>query len=110
MTGVHAEPVACWRTKKRATGGCTRHRAARSEPAPAAPAVPDTTTMGPDGVQASWVMRENQRSGTDDWKITGTPPGMITGFADRTYAAAGDTTSLFVSTDAPRFHVEPYRM
>jgi hypothetical protein len=91
-------------------GGCTRHRAARSEPAPAAPAVPDTTTMGPDGVQASWVMRENQRSGTDDWKITGTPPGMITGFADRTYAAAGDTTSLFVSTDAPRFHVEAYRM
>ena len=66
--------------------------------------------MGPEGVQASWVLRENQRPGTDDWKITGTPPGLITGFADRTYAAAGDTASLFVSTDAPRFHVEAYRM
>ncbi|HEX6405494.1 MAG TPA: N,N-dimethylformamidase beta subunit family domain-containing protein [Pseudonocardiaceae bacterium] len=93
-------------------GGCPRHHAVRPKPAPVAPAPvpPDTTTMGPDGVQASWVMRENQRPGTDDWKITGIPPGMIAGFADRTYAAAGDTASLFVSTDARRFYVEAYRM
>jgi hypothetical protein len=100
--------------------GCARHPVFRSEHAsraPAAPAapsasasVPDTTTTGPDGVQASWVLRENQRSGTDSWKITGTPPGTIAGFTDRTYAAAGDTVSLFVSTDALVFRVEAYRM
>ncbi|MDQ3825868.1 MAG: hypothetical protein M3325_09095 [Actinomycetota bacterium] len=48
--------------------------------------------------------------GTDAWRITGTPPGVIDGFADRTYAAAGDTVSLAVSTDAPQFRVEAYRM
>jgi hypothetical protein len=95
-------------------GGCTRHQATqpaqRAPEASTATTAPDATTRGPEGVQASWVLRENQRPGTDDWKITGTPPGLITGFADRTYAAAGDTASLFVSTDAPWFHVEAYRM
>lgn len=93
--------------------GCTRHPFSRPERAPqgpAAPAVSDTTTMGSDGVQASWVVRENQRPGTDAWKIAGTPPGTVAGFADRTHAAAGDTVSLFVSTDAPRLWVEAYRM
>jgi hypothetical protein len=66
--------------------------------------------MGPDGVQASWVIRENQKPGTAAWRIAGNPPGTIAGFADHTYAADGDTVTLRVSTNAPRFHVEAYRM
>jgi hypothetical protein len=88
-------------------GGSARHALSRiTQVAPA----PEVTAMGPDGVQSSWVMQENQRMGTDAWRITGTPPGVIDGFADRTYAAAGDTVSLAVSTDAPQFRVEAYRM
>jgi hypothetical protein len=68
------------------------------------------TTMGPHGVQASWVVEENQRPGTTAWKIMGTPPQNIAGFADRTYAARGDNVTLRVSTAASSYHVEAYRM
>ncbi len=77
-------------------------------PLRAAPA--SGTTPGPAGVQAGWVMRENQQPGTTAWQIVGTPPGTIAGFADRTYATAGDTATLAVTTDASSFHVEAYRM
>ncbi|MFC7755135.1 N,N-dimethylformamidase beta subunit family domain-containing protein [Tsukamurella soli] len=59
---------------------------------------------------ARWVAAENARPGTTAWRIRGVPPGMIAGYASRTYAAAGDTLSLYVSTDAARFHVEAYRV
>jgi hypothetical protein len=88
-------------------GGPARRSLSRATPAASAANV---TTMGPDGVRSSWVTQENLRLGTDAWRITGTPPGTIDGFADRTYAAAGDTVSLAVSTDAPQFRVEAYRM
>jgi hypothetical protein len=88
-------------------GGSARHPLSQTTPAASAANV---TTMGPDGVRSSWVTQENLRPGTDAWRITGTPPGTIDGFADRTYAAAGDTVSLAVSTDAPQFRVEAYRM
>jgi hypothetical protein len=71
---------------------------------------PATVSMGPNGVRAAWVIQENQRRGTAAWKIAGTPPGTIAGFANRTYAAAGDTITLYVSTNAPDLHLETYRM
>lgn len=74
------------------------------------PAVVNTVSAGPNGVRAPWVIRENQRPGTTAWKIMGTSPGTIAGFANRTYAAAGETVTLFVSTNAPALHVEAYRM
>jgi hypothetical protein len=61
-------------------------------------------------MRAAWVIRENQRPGTTAWKITRTPPGTIAGFANRTYAAAGEAITLYVSTNAPALHVEAYRM
>jgi hypothetical protein len=67
-------------------------------------------STGPYGVRAAWVIRENQRPGTGAWKITGRPPGLIAGFANRTYAAAGESITLYVSTNAPGWHVEAYRM
>ena len=61
-------------------------------------------------MRSSWVIEENRRPGTDAWRITDMPLGVIDGFADRTYAAVGDTVSLALSTDAPQFRVEAYRM
>lgn len=75
-----------------------------------APTAVNTVSAGPNGIRAAWMIRENQRPGTTAWKITGTPPGTITGFANRSYAAAGETITLFVSTNAPALHVAAYRM
>ncbi|MGH3844836.1 MAG: N,N-dimethylformamidase beta subunit family domain-containing protein [Pseudonocardiaceae bacterium] len=55
-------------------------------------------------------MRENQRPGTTAWQIHGRTPDIIAGYADRTYAADGDTTTLYASTTAPYWHVEAYRI
>lgn len=82
----------------------------------AASTVPTTTPLAAtqlasDGVRAGWVIEENQQPGTTSWQITGTPPsGFITGFADQTYATVGQPVRLFVSTSAPSFHVEVYRI
>ena len=74
-------------------------------------ALPEPQTFsGPAGVEATWVVAENRRQGTTAWEISGTPPGVIAGFASRTSAQVGDTVALFVTTDAPTFHVEAYRM
>ncbi len=92
-------------------GGPAHHSLSQATPAASSgESAGNVTTTGPDGVRSSWVIQENLRSGTDAWRITGSPPGMIDGFADRTYAAAGDTVSLAVSTDAAQFRVEAYRM
>lgn len=69
-----------------------------------------TTQPGPSGTRASWVVRENQQPGTTDWQIHGTPSGSTVGYLDRSYAAPGQTSTLRVSTNAPTFHVEAYRM
>ena len=71
---------------------------------------PPATTLTSYGVQASWVVEENNKPGTTQWKI---PPGAtsgISGFASSTYAEQGDDVMLFVSTQAASFHVEAYRM
>lgn len=74
------------------------------------PPVP-ATRLANDGVQARWVVKENQLPGTTAWRITGTPPtGFIEGFADRTYAKAGEPVRLFVSTSARSFRVEAFRV
>lgn len=69
------------------------------------------TFSGPDGVEARWVVRENEKPGTTAWKITGnqTPTG-IAGYANRVQARQGQQVTLYVSTAAASFHVEAYRM
>ena len=80
--------------------------AKHKQPAPAV----NITYPGPDGVQASWVVAENQRPGTTAWKIKAGTPSGIAGYASTTYAAAGARVKLYVSTEAARFRVEAYRM
>jgi hypothetical protein len=68
---------------------------------PATPARPAT----------SWVTVENRRRGTSGWRITHEGRReAIQGWADHVSANAGERVRLYVSTTAPRFRVEAYRM
>lgn len=61
--------------------------------------------------RAGWVAAENALAGTDSWKITSrNAAGLIEGYAKTTTAAPGTDLSLLVSTTAPSFVVEAYRM
>ncbi|MHB8191420.1 MAG: N,N-dimethylformamidase beta subunit family domain-containing protein [Ferrimicrobium sp.] len=74
------------------------------------PAAPATFT-GPDGVKANWVIQQNRLPGTTAWKITTTPnPSAIMGYTNRPQARAGQTMTLYVSTAAPTFVIQAYRM
>jgi hypothetical protein len=73
--------------------------------APPAPA----TFAGPDGVQARWVMAENDKPGTTAWQIHGAHRG-ITGFASQVYAQPGQRVTLYVSTTGPSFRAQAFRM
>jgi hypothetical protein len=60
---------------------------------------------------AGWIIAENRRPGTDAWVVTSAPiPHSIEGYPDHVSAAIGDTVALHVSSTAPTFHVEAYRM
>lgn len=67
------------------------------------------TFTGPDGVEARWVVKENDKPGTTAWKITGTAGG-ITGYASKVQAQEGQRVTLYVSTAAPTYRVIAYRM
>ena len=70
-----------------------------------------STFPGPDGLEARWVVDQNKLPGTTAWKITNAPAGStIDGFANLAYAADGQSVTLYVSSQAPRFHVDAYRM
>jgi hypothetical protein len=56
------------------------------------------------------VVEENLKAGTRAWEIPAGTPEDIEGFADRTSALPGERVVLYVSTDAPRFVVEAYRL
>ena len=82
-------------------------RGATKAPAPAAGS---SGTVS--GVRALWVVRENAKQGTSDWRLSDPgKSGDIEGFADRVSAQRGDTVALYVSMNHPGpFHVEAYRM
>jgi hypothetical protein len=67
------------------------------------------TLTGPDGVEARWVIAENRRPGSAAWKIRGRAHG-IAGFASRVYARPGQKLTLYVSTAAPWFRAQAFRM
>src|SRR5581483_7806011 len=63
------------------------------------------------GLRAAWVIQENARPGTSDWRLTPSPgKGMIEGYADKVSAQQGDNVTLYVNTDAPSFTIEAYRI
>ncbi len=63
------------------------------------------------GTKANWVIAENKKPGTTRWKIT-TPqsPNGIMGYASRVQARRGQKLNLYVSTQAPSFHIDAFRM
>jgi hypothetical protein len=73
-----------------------------------------TTTLPPTTTTAAVksknpIIAENARKGTSDWRILGPSVG-IEGYADHVSAQRGDDVALYVSSLAPTFHVEAYRM
>ncbi len=65
---------------------------------------PTNVMQGPD-----WVKAENAKPGSDAWNLDSLKR-TIQGFADHTSASPGDKVNFFVSTPAPNFVVEAYRM
>ncbi len=62
-------------------------------------------------MQASWVIAENKLPGTRAWNIWWTPKtGYIEAFANLTYASIGEQVKLYVSSTAPRYRVQAFRM
>src|SRR5439155_13934146 len=62
-------------------------------------------------VKAKWVIAENAKPGTTDWRITKAGGnGEIEGYADRVSAVLGDTVGFYVSTTASSFRIEAYRI
>ena len=83
----------------------------RADPVPSAASNPAAAPAGQAGPAGSWVAVENRRPGTAGWRIARLgAPEAIQGWADQVSAATGDRVRLSVSTTAPRFHVEAYRM
>ena len=75
------------------------------------PASPTATTLTSYGVSANWVVAENKKPGNPGWRISDAPKtGGIAGFADQVYAQQGLPVTLYVSTTAPKFRVDAYRM
>ncbi len=67
----------------------------------------------PDGVvipTSAAIVAENAKTGHAWWVTTPQNAGDIEGFASQVSAQTGDKVTLFVSTKAPQFHVEAYRM
>lgn len=63
------------------------------------------------GPVAQWVKDENAKPGTSEWNVTnGGKPGDVEGYASAVSAQRGESVTLYVSTTAPTFHVEAYRM
>lgn len=98
-----------------ATASSTKVRAParprRATTAPERATVVNTKT--PSGVVvpvSSAIVAENAKRGDAWWVTTPQQPGDIWGYASTTSAVHGDDVTLFVSTTAPHFHVEAYRM
>lgn len=89
-----------------ATTGPATTGPATSARASSAPA----TFMGPDGVEARWVIDENEKPGTTAWHLYGDGTATINGFADLTAASSGQTVKLYITTTAAHYHISAYRM
>jgi hypothetical protein len=66
---------------------------------------------GPYGPTAAWVTAENAKPGTPNWALSNRArQHQIEGYADRVSIDVSGTVHLLVSTTAPSFKVEAYRM
>lgn len=89
----------------------TRLHAKAAKPRPTGTSVVNTKL--PSGVVvpvSPVIVAENAKIGHAWWVTTPQQPGDIEGYASQASGKHGDTVALFVSTKAPHFHVEAYRM
>jgi hypothetical protein len=70
----------------------------------------DPAVNGPALPLSPAIVTENAKTGQAWWVTTPQQPGSIEGYASQVSAVVGDTVALYVSTTAPSFHVEAYRM
>jgi hypothetical protein len=101
--------------------GCDSHAGQTTPPSSAPPSSSHNTATtgtstpgpatfpGPDGVEARWVIEENDKPGTTAWEIHGSHGG-ISGFANQVYAQPGQRVTLYVSTSGPSFKAQAFRM
>lgn len=68
------------------------------------------TFAGPDGVEARWVIDENEKRGTTAWRLSGDGVTPINGFANLTAAREGQNVTLYVTTQALHYHISAYRI
>jgi hypothetical protein len=104
-----------------AEGGSPHRSPAATPPSITPRGAGSTSTTRPSGVKlsefdgvmlptSSAIIAENARTGTAWWVDTPQGAGDIEGYADRVSAQVGDTVTLRVTTKAPTFHVEAFRM
>ena len=102
------------------SGSDTPHVAAARELVPRSTTTTTTTTpplaatqMVVDGVPlpvSPVIVAENAKTGTAWWQVPPGATGVIEGYGDKVSLQQGDTVTLRVSSSAPTFHVEAYRM
>ncbi|MGH9306577.1 MAG: N,N-dimethylformamidase beta subunit family domain-containing protein [Acidimicrobiales bacterium] len=82
-----------------------------SPPSPTTTTAPYAASSRDPVGHAGWIAIENAKPGTSAWTISKPQrPHSIEGYADHVSAQRGTAVQLFVSTTAPTFHVEAYRM
>ena len=85
-------------------------RAGASSGSPASTALPPTTAANANPAQ--WLIDENAKAGAADWTVPDNSAtwAKIRGYATATSAQRGDTVGLRVSTEAPVWSVDAYRV
>ena len=70
-----------------------------------------STTIVTTGEQSPAIVAENEKPGTTAWKLyPGDDATVVQGFAGTTYAQEGQSVSLYITSSAPRYVVQAYRM
>jgi hypothetical protein len=84
---------------------------AETEPSVTTPAAVVSGQAGGGSPVFAGTARENALPGSDGWKLTNRADNHeIEGYADATSVDHGQSVTLYVSTAAPTFHVEAFRM
>ncbi len=101
---------ACSNGSHRASPASFRHNTSTTTHPTTTTTMP-ATLLGKYGMQANWVIAENNEPGTNQWQLNGKEgPNEIDGYTNMVSAQDGDTVGLYVSTPAPSFYVEAFRM
>src|SRR5690348_10966450 len=93
-----------WAEAAFGAGPHKKHRAV-----PTTTTVPADTTTAPGPLTAHWIKAENAKPGTSDWVLTHSD-GLVQGFADATSVNRGERVAFKITTVAPTYQIQAYRM